>query len=130
MDLVLDVGQIFEAWWCGVKDSLRLDNCLLFFVTSKTIRLRTFHCLVLNGLIFLGSMLLAENVIVPLLRSIVASAEGGASVGDAVDMMFVGLYQVIILAFCRCPDETSSQTLCACVRSCCGSTLSTPSASS
>lgn len=64
----------------GVFDSLRLPSTLIFFLSSVTVRVRTAHCLVLNGVIFLGSILMADFVMAPTLRAMLAM--GGISTGD------------------------------------------------
>lgn len=71
----------------GARDSLRLPSTLIFFLSSTTVRVRSAHCLLLNGLIFLGSILLADYVWAPLLRTILELSVGsgggsGAAVGD------------------------------------------------
>jgi len=62
----------------GVRDSLRLDATLVFFLSSVTVRVRAAQCLLLNGLIFLGSIFLADYVWAPLLGKIL-ELSGGSS---------------------------------------------------
>lgn len=73
----------------GVRDSLRLDATPVFFLSSVTVRVRTAQCLLLNGLIFLGSILLADYVWAPLLRKILelSGASGSDSMDDAASSM-------------------------------------------
>jgi hypothetical protein len=56
----------------GVFDSLRLPSTLIFFLSSVTVRVRTAQCIVLNGVIFLGSILLADFIMAPMLRALLA----------------------------------------------------------
>jgi hypothetical protein len=69
----------------GVMDSLRLPSTLIFFLSSVTVRVRSAHCLLLNGLIFLGSILLADYVWAPLIRTILQLSVGGDAIqlGDS-----------------------------------------------
>jgi hypothetical protein len=67
----------------GVRDSLRLDATLVFFLSSVTVRVRAAQCLLLNGLIFLGSIFLADYVWAPLLGKILELSGGSSSAATA-----------------------------------------------
>lgn len=73
------VKAIVQCILDGVCDSLRLPSTIIFFLSSVTVRVRTAHCLVLNGVIFLGSILLADFVMAPTLRALLAL--GGINTG-------------------------------------------------
>ena len=62
---------------CGALDSLRLHQTAVFFLTSNLLRVRFVQCLVLNGGIFLSSVLLAEHALAPLLNLVLAVGAGG-----------------------------------------------------
>lgn len=66
------VRAIFGCILDGICDSLRLPSTLIFFLSSVTVRVRTAHCIVLNGFIFLGSILIADWMMVPIIRTILA----------------------------------------------------------
>lgn len=82
---------ILQAWVSGLLDALKFHNCLFYLMTSNTIRYRTIQCFVLNGVIFVGNLLLAEYVIRPLIRALLG---GDDSVTETV--LFL-LYQVLWL---------------------------------
>ena len=54
-----------ECFVAGVLDSIRFPHTAIFFVTSKVVRVRFMQCLVLNGGLFLSSVLLADYVLTP-----------------------------------------------------------------
>ena len=63
----------------GAMDACRLPATLIFFLSSVTVRVRTAHCLLLNGFIFLGSILLADYVWAPLIRMVLYWSVGSSS---------------------------------------------------
>ena len=63
--LVRGVGEIVECFAAGVFDSIKFPHTAIFFVTSKVVRVRVAQCLLLNGGIFLSSVLLADYVLTP-----------------------------------------------------------------
>jgi etoposide-induced 2.4 mRNA len=75
------VRALFVCIFRGIADSLRLNATLVFFLSSTTVRVRTMHCLMLNGVIFLGSLLLADYVWAPIVRAIldISMGTGGSS---------------------------------------------------
>lgn len=93
MNLLWGIRNLIGAWWCGVHDSLRLDSCVIFLLTSRTIRARFLNCFVINGLVFLGSVFFAESLVVPLLQALVSTDES-PEVKDTANLVFFGLYQV------------------------------------
>ena len=63
--VVRGVTSALECFVAGVLDSIRFPHTAIFFVTSKVVRVRFMQCLVLNGGIFLSSVLLADYVLTP-----------------------------------------------------------------
>lgn len=59
--------EAFVVWLSGVRDALALHECVYFLVGSEHIRLRTLQCFMLNGVIFLGSILLFNWAVEPAL---------------------------------------------------------------
>jgi len=56
----------------GFADALRLHRCALLLLQSRMLRWRTLQCFFLNGIIFLGSILLYNHVVSPFLRFLFA----------------------------------------------------------
>jgi len=92
------VGAFQEAgqvWLSGVKDALMLHKCIYFLAHSETIRFRTLQCFILNGVIFLGSILLFNFAVEPalnFLKRLVQEDEVWAT--DFIATSFSVLYKV------------------------------------
>eukprot|EP01029_Cantina_marsupialis_P003441 TRINITY_DN133045_c0_g2_i1.p1 TRINITY_DN133045_c0_g2~~TRINITY_DN133045_c0_g2_i1.p1 ORF type:complete len:296 (+),score=37.41 TRINITY_DN133045_c0_g2_i1:219-1106(+) len=54
----------------GLKDAVSLHKTILFYYDSRVIRLRTFQCLALNGALFLGSIVIMNKGILPLMQAL------------------------------------------------------------
>jgi len=61
------VHEGVTVWFSGVRDALMLHQCVFFLAKSEVIRFRTLQCFMLNGVIFLGSILLFNFAIDPAL---------------------------------------------------------------
>ena len=61
--------QFFLSMFSGVHEALSLKRPLQAVLGSTTIRKCFMKCLVLNGMLFLGSILIFEHVVKPLLLS-------------------------------------------------------------
>ncbi|CAK9023287.1 unnamed protein product [Durusdinium trenchii] len=92
-------GNAFQeaghVWLSGVKDALMLHQCIYFLARSETIRFRTLQCFVLNGVIFLGSILLFNFAVEPalnVLKRLVQEEEAWAT--DFIATSFSVLYKV------------------------------------
>ena len=72
--------QVLRSATRGVIDALSLQRCLILLVKSEKIRVRLVQCLVLNGLIFLGSIFLFNSV----LRHVLGWALGHILEGGSV----------------------------------------------
>jgi len=85
-----------SVWLGGVKDAVMVHQCVFFLARSEVVRLRTLQCVVLNGVIFLGSILLFNFAIDPALgvmRRLVREDEAWAA--DFVAGSFSVLYKVL-----------------------------------
>ncbi|CEM11221.1 unnamed protein product [Vitrella brassicaformis CCMP3155] len=60
------VVTALHCFLCGVLDALQVHRCVVFFVKSEIIRTRCLQCFIMNGLIFLGSILIFDHLILPL----------------------------------------------------------------
>ena len=56
----------FDSFYNGLQDSLRADRIFHLFFKSKLIRERALAVLLMNGVLFLGSMLLYSILIAPI----------------------------------------------------------------
>jgi etoposide-induced 2.4 mRNA len=54
------MSSIVASFFNGFLDAISFHNVVLFILTSKTIRMRALQCLILNGVIFLGSIMLVH----------------------------------------------------------------------
>ena len=63
--VLLGVSSAVECFAAGVLDSMKFPHTAIFFVTSKVVRVRFMQCLVLNGGLFLSSVVLADYVLTP-----------------------------------------------------------------
>ncbi|KAF4669469.1 Etoposide induced 2.4 mRNA [Perkinsus chesapeaki] len=71
--------EVWDLAILGIKDAVRLDLCLIFVLKSPTIRVRWLQCLVLNGVIFLGSVVIFRVIMIPLITttlSLISGLEG------------------------------------------------------
>jgi len=67
-------------WWAGLRDGVCFHRCVVYFVYNQQILVKTGQCLILNGFIFLGSILLWEHALSPGTRWMLAfSLHGGES---------------------------------------------------
>jgi etoposide-induced 2.4 mRNA len=77
---------VFEAWWCGFVDSLMLHKTLAIVLLSSKLQVDLFRCLLFNLVLFVGSIILAEYILFPLMaffsmQIVQTSAEADASSG-------------------------------------------------
>lgn len=90
------VQDAFGVWLCGVRDAIAIHQCIFFMARSKVIRFRTLQCFMLNGVIFLGSIIFFHWAIEPalgILRRLVQDDEAWAT--DFVVSSFAVLYKVL-----------------------------------
>eukprot|EP00164_Ancoracysta_twista_P003408 GFYU01004548.1.p1 GENE.GFYU01004548.1~~GFYU01004548.1.p1 ORF type:complete len:318 (-),score=65.85 GFYU01004548.1:61-1014(-) len=87
-----------STWYDGASDSLGLAKSIVFFYKSKAIRARTAQCFILNGLIFLGSVLLFDYVLDPVIRSLLrnqAEGEELEALADVLGSSFKFVYNIL-----------------------------------
>jgi len=92
-DQIQDAAKV---WLCGVRDAVTLSHFPRFFISSRVIRMRTLHCFMLNGVIFLGSIYLFNCAIGPalgVLRRLVQDEAAWAT--DFIGSSFSILYKVL-----------------------------------
>jgi len=73
----------------GFLDALKLHRCVLLLLQSSLLRYRTVQCFVLNGVIFLGSIILFTHGVSPFLRFLLSFAYTREE--RLVDAYFTGL---------------------------------------
>jgi len=84
------------VWLAGVCDAVTLDQCVFFLARSEVIRFRTLQCFMLNGVIFLGSILLfnwAVDPVLSMMRRLVQDDEAWTT--EFVVASFSVLYKVL-----------------------------------
>eukprot|EP00931_Biecheleriopsis_adriatica_P003912 TRINITY_DN105660_c0_g1_i1.p1 TRINITY_DN105660_c0_g1~~TRINITY_DN105660_c0_g1_i1.p1 ORF type:complete len:334 (-),score=64.69 TRINITY_DN105660_c0_g1_i1:52-1026(-) len=92
-------GPLQEAgmvWIAGVKDALMLHQCVFFLARSEKIRYRTLQCFMLNGVIFLGSIVFFNFAIEParsIMRRLVQEDEAWAT--DFIASSFSVMYKLL-----------------------------------
>mmetsp|Transcript_2718 Transcript_2718/g.6282 ORF Transcript_2718/g.6282 Transcript_2718/m.6282 type:complete len:316 (+) Transcript_2718:65-1012(+) len=104
MGLVTALKAMGRAFFYGIADSLKFHNTMIFLVTSSVIRRNVLMCIVLNGLIFLGSYYFLHLAIRPLLETILAFDPIGIALTEKpeptqilVIRFFFSLYQILWL---------------------------------
>ncbi|XP_028119799.1 protein EI24 homolog isoform X2 [Camellia sinensis] len=60
--------QASLLWLHGFRDACCLHRVLIYCFSSKQLAIRTGQCFLLNGLIFLGSILIVNSVVIPTLQ--------------------------------------------------------------
>eukprot|EP00397_Hematodinium_sp_SG-2012_P044647 GEMP01049917.1.p1 GENE.GEMP01049917.1~~GEMP01049917.1.p1 ORF type:complete len:287 (+),score=19.01 GEMP01049917.1:121-981(+) len=80
-----------KVFYLGFLDALRLHRCVLLLLQSHLLRYRTIQCFVLNGVIFLGSLLLFNHVVSPLLQFVLSFATEKNEEDVLLDAYFTGL---------------------------------------
>ncbi|CAL5404966.1 unnamed protein product [Camellia sinensis] len=60
--------QASLLWLHGFRDACCLHRVLIYCFSSKQLAIRTGHCFLLNGLIFLGSIFIVNSVVIPTLQ--------------------------------------------------------------
>ena len=64
--------QIWRSANHGLLDSVAFHRSLVLVVRSEKIRVRLVQCLILNGVVFLGSIYIFSHVLTPLLRYVLS----------------------------------------------------------
>jgi len=100
------VHEGVTVWFSGVRDALMLHQCVFFLAKSEVIRFRTLQCFMLNGVIFLGSILLFNFAIDPalgflqkLVQDDLAWGAGFISVFFSVLYKMLWIYPIYCISF-------------------------------
>jgi etoposide-induced 2.4 mRNA len=64
--------SIIYSFYRGVIDSMSINKFLYLIIKSNKIRIKLVSCLILNGLIFLGSIFLFTHFLTPILRFVLS----------------------------------------------------------
>lgn len=80
----------------GFRDALCLHRCIVFFVHDPRILAKTANCFVLNGFIFLGSVLLLDYGLRPTVHLLLTAVLGADSATRCAAAL-VGLYNLLWL---------------------------------
>mmetsp|Transcript_30236 Transcript_30236/g.50809 ORF Transcript_30236/g.50809 Transcript_30236/m.50809 type:complete len:313 (-) Transcript_30236:135-1073(-) len=99
--LKANVSCVCSVYSQGVLASFDALGCLEVYVHSRTVRLRTLQCFVLNGLVFLGSILLVELLVIPFARSFLLKPSADSptlrALSTSVDAFSLALYHFLWL---------------------------------
>lgn len=85
-------------FWTGLKDGLDLLSVAHVFYCSPTLRRRYVECFLLNGLIFLGSLLLSQRIVMPLLDGLFQER-----LGDGSTLFYKSLFAILYNVFWTYP---------------------------
>lgn len=94
---VLAVKNSAVLWLAGFRDALRLHRCVIYFVHDPRILVKTANCFLLNGFIFLGSVLMLEYGLKPLVHLVLTAVVGGTG-AKTMGATLIGLYHLLWLA--------------------------------
>lgn len=97
----------------GLQASCSAHKSIIYFLTSKQIQLKALQCLLLNGLLFIGSLLIFDYLLIPLIQYLLTvdlttvlqlqqqtvTAASDASTASTSSSAFI---DVTILLFYRC----------------------------
>eukprot|EP00898_Chlorokybus_atmophyticus_P002878 jgi/Chlat1/3591/Chrsp234S03580 len=72
-------------FWAGFKEACSIHRAVVYFARSRVILVKTAQCFLLNGLIFLGSMVLLNSVVTPFVRWLLSLSPAWAGGNIAVD---------------------------------------------
>ncbi|KAF0716320.1 hypothetical protein AaE_011137 [Aphanomyces astaci] len=100
-------GETLQAGYVtfcqGIQDSISLHRILLLYIQSHIVRNRTVKCVMVNGIIFLGSIFFFDYVVIPIIHLLGLAlkkheeATGGtkdsSSFHDTIDTIIFLVYQ-------------------------------------
>ena len=89
--------QMYRCIRRGFLDSIALHRCLIVTMKSKKIRMRLVQCVLLNGVIFLGSIMLYSYIVSPILVYFLRFffRDAGSSLVETVASWMEWLYYLI-----------------------------------
>lgn len=84
-NLKLQTKQAILLWVAGFKEACCLHRVVALCLSSKPLSIRTGQCFLLNGFIYLGSMLMLKSIVIPVLMWILPNRiehldDSGASI--------------------------------------------------
>ncbi|RHY26991.1 hypothetical protein DYB32_007891 [Aphanomyces invadans] len=98
-----DALQAGYVTFCqGIQDSLSLHRILLLYIQSQIVRNRTVKCVMVNGIIFLGSIFFFDHIVIPIIHLLglalkhqeeAKGANDSRSFRDTIDTMVFVIYQ-------------------------------------
>ncbi|ETW02214.1 hypothetical protein H310_05779 [Aphanomyces invadans] len=98
-----DALQAGYVTFCqGIQDSLSLHRILLLYIQSPIVRNRTVKCVMVNGIIFLGSIFFFDHIVIPIIHLLglalkhqeeAKGANDSRSFRDTIDTMVFVIYQ-------------------------------------
>lgn len=99
-------GQLLRTsalWLLGFKEACQIHRAVFLCKRSRPVLIKTLQCFLLNGCLFLGSILVLQRIVVPVLRYLLGHpvqlpAESGL-VGEG-DWRRAGVLQNIIVVLC------------------------------
>ncbi|KAH8956626.1 hypothetical protein BDL97_07G050700 [Sphagnum fallax] len=94
-----------KLWWAGFRDACCLHRALASCKRSRRVYVKTGQCFLLNGCIFLGSILVLQQLVVPTLRWLLNAQSQAPSGSDGVDAKGSGepvssMLQTLVVGLC------------------------------
>ncbi|RHZ13311.1 hypothetical protein DYB31_001210 [Aphanomyces astaci] len=87
----------------GIQDSISLHRILLLYIQSHIVRNRTVKCVMVNGIIFLGSIFFFDYVVIPIIHLLglalkkheqpTGGTKDSSSFHDTIDTIIFLVYQ-------------------------------------
>jgi len=93
-----DVLLVVKLWFAGFRDACCLHRAYFFCRRSRRVLKKTWQCFLLNGCIFLGSIVILQQVVIPILQWILGAPSQGPA--GPSHQGFSGHLQNFIIAVC------------------------------
>ena len=88
----------WQAFLCGVLDASKIHYPVIFLLRSSRLRIKTLKCVVLNGVLYTGSVSLVKFVVSPLIGLILPYIVRDEKTVNILYMMSTSLYTMCWLA--------------------------------
>ncbi|CAK4637654.1 unnamed protein product [Aphanomyces euteiches] len=96
-DVMANVQTGYVAFCQGIQDSISLHRILLLYIQSHIVRNRTVKCVLVNGIIFLGSIFFFDYVVIPIIHLLGLALKTDETPQDGfrdhIDMLVFIIYQ-------------------------------------